>query len=138
MNPYMCPDENRGAILVVDDDDSIRQLVKACLENAGYTVFAASDGEIGLAFFKQQQKQIALLLTDVLMPNMNGIDLADRILELDGMLPVIFMSGSACPDRGNGCLSKPFRTSELVAKVGTVLAALPSVRPLRANHALMS
>ena len=91
-----------------------------------------------MAFFKQQQKQIALLLTDVLMPNMNGIDLADRTLEIDGMLPVIFMSGSACPDRGNGCLSKPFRVCELVARVGTVLAALPSVRPLRANHALMS
>src|SRR5690242_20735298 len=135
MSPYMCPDEHRGAILLVDDDDSIRKLVNACLVTAGYTVFAASDGDIGLALFNQKHEEIALLLTDVVMPNMNGVDLADRILELDGMLPVIFMSGSACPDRGNGCLSKPFRTSELVAKVGTVLAALPSVRPLRANHA---
>ena len=136
----MCRDEHRCAILLVDDDDSIRKLVKACLEGAGYTVFAASDGDIGLALFKQNQKEIALLLTDVVMPKMNGVDLADRIMELDVTLPVIFMSGTTIvADRGNGCLSKPFRGSELVAKVGMVLRPRPSVRPTPlAHHTLMS
>jgi two-component system cell cycle sensor histidine kinase/response regulator CckA len=137
--PYMRPDEHPGAILLVDDDDSIRKLVKECLERAGYTVFAASDGNQGLDFFKQKQKEIALVLTDVVMPNMNGLDLADRILELDGTLPVVFMSGTVAADRGNGCVTKPFGGSELVAKVRTVLGAQRLVRRAhKTDHTLLS
>jgi len=88
----MRPDENPGAILVVDDDAAIRKLVQECLERAGYTVFAAGDGDVGFTFFQQKRKEIALVLTDVEMPKMNGLDLADRILELDQSLPVVFMS----------------------------------------------
>jgi uncharacterized protein (TIGR03435 family) len=57
----MCPDEHRCGILLVDDD-SIRNLVKAYLEKAGYTVFAASDGDIGLALFKQKHTKISTRL----------------------------------------------------------------------------
>jgi len=118
----MQTDEPSGAILVVDDDDSIRKVVKAFLESAGYTVIVAMDGELGLAYFQRNRTAIALLLTDVAMPNMNGLDLADHVLELDGKLPVLFMSGNADnADRGYGCLQKPFRGSELLAGVGAVL-----------------
>jgi DNA-binding response OmpR family regulator len=135
----MRPDEHSGAILLVDDDDSIRKLVKECLERAGYRVFAACDGNTGLDFFRQKQEDIALLLTDVVMPNMNGVDLADRILELDGSLPVIFMSATVGADRGNGCVLKPFRGSELVAKIRTVLRPQPLVRPtLKTDHTRLS
>ena len=91
----MRPDDHPGAILVVDDDDFVRMLVKAFLERAGYTVLSATDGASGLDFFQQNRTAIALLLTDVAMPNMNGLDLADRVLELDRKLPVLFMSGTA-------------------------------------------
>jgi DNA-binding response OmpR family regulator len=121
-------DEHPGAILLVDDDDCIRKSVKQCLERAGYTVIVASDGDMGLACFKQNQGKISLLLTDVVMPNMNGLDLADRVLELDGALPVLFMSSSVNADRGNGCLAKPFRRSELIAKVGFVMQRRPLAR----------
>jgi DNA-binding response OmpR family regulator len=132
-------DENPGAILLVDDDDSILRLVKECLERAGYRVFTACDGDMGLHFFKQKQKEIALLLTDVVMPNMNGLDLADRVLELDATLPVVFMSGTVTADRGSGCVPKPFRGSDLVAKVKTVLRARHAVRSVRkTDHTLLS
>jgi CheY-like chemotaxis protein len=127
---FMRHDEYPAAILLVDDDDFVRKLVKECLERAGYTVFAACDGNTGLDFFKQKQKEIALLLTDIVMPNMNGVDLADRILELDRTLPVVFMSGTVVADRGNGCITKPFRGSEVVAKVGTALRSRPLGRPI--------
>jgi DNA-binding response OmpR family regulator len=107
---------------VVDDDAAIRRIVKSSLESAGYTVMMAADGAVGLAFFKQHQPAIGLLLTDVAMPNMNGRDLADHVLELDGTLPVLFMSGTVPgADRGYGCVEKPFRSSELLARVGAAL-----------------
>ncbi|MGO9257147.1 MAG: response regulator transcription factor [Bryobacteraceae bacterium] len=118
----MRPDDHPGAILVVDDDDFVRMLVKAFLERAGYTVLSATDGASGLDFFHQNRPAIALLLTDVAMPNMNGLDLADRVLEIDRKLPVLFMSGTAGDaDRGWGCVKKPFLGSELLAKVGAAL-----------------
>jgi FixJ family two-component response regulator len=53
---------------------------------------------------------------------MNGLDLADRVLEIDRDLPVIFMSGTAADvDRGYGCVAKPFQGSELIAIIGTAL-----------------
>lgn len=120
----MQPDEQPAAILVVDDHDSVRKVVKALLEAAGYTVIVATDGSVGLAFFKQYRTAIALLLTDVPMPNTNGLDRADRVLELDGNLPVLFMSGAANhADRGYGCGEKPFRGSELLARVGRAISA---------------
>ena len=118
----MQADERTRAILVVEDNASIRQLVKNFLEAAGYTVLIAVDGEAGLDYFLRNRAAIALLLTDVEMPNMNGLDLADRVLALEGNLPVLFMSGTTgIADRGYGCVAKPFQGAELVARVEAVL-----------------
>lgn len=96
---------DRETILVVDDDLEIRALVKFFLERAGYAIATATDGEDGLNVFRSGRPRIALLLTDVRMPNMNGFDLADRVLELDSELPVLFMSGDASnASRGLGCV----------------------------------
>ncbi len=111
-----------GAILVVDDDDFVGKVVKTFLERAGYNVIVASDGAAGLALFEQNRTAIMLLLTDVTLSSMTGLDLADRVLELDGRLPVLFMSATAeHADRGFGCVRKPFIGSELIAKVGAAL-----------------
>lgn len=113
---------HRQTILVVDDQDDIRNVVRRLLESAGYTVIVADDGAIGLAAFRQNRTAIALVLTDVTMPNMNGLDLADRVLELDAKLPVLFMTGNdSYPDRGYGCVSKPFKGRELLDSVEAVL-----------------
>jgi DNA-binding response OmpR family regulator len=110
------------AILVVDDNAAIRLLVRDFLEAAGYTVIVAADGEAALDFFSRNRAVIALLLTDVEMPIMNGLDLADRVLELEGNLPVLFMSGTTgVADRGYGCVEKPFHGAELVARVEVAL-----------------
>jgi CheY-like chemotaxis protein len=121
----MKPDQQTGAILLVDDDAAVRGVVKAFLESAGYTVVTAADGADGLTVFKRHQPAIALILTDVAMPNMNGVDFADRVLELNGKLPILFMSGSAHrADRGFGCMEKPFSCADLLDRLRVVYSLL--------------
>ena len=110
-------------ILVVEDDLQTCALVRMFLERAGYTVVTADDGAEGLRVYERLQSSISLLLTDVRMPNMNGMDLADRVLQLNSHLPVLFMSGD--PPRANrsACLAKPFKSADLVGRVAQVLNA---------------
>jgi CheY-like chemotaxis protein len=114
---------NMSTILLVEDECEIRALVKACLEHAGYAVLAATDGIEGVSVYRQHQSEIALLLTDVMMPNMNGLELADCVLALDSRLPVLFISGNApSADRGYGCVAKPFTSAALVNRVRQALS----------------
>jgi DNA-binding response OmpR family regulator len=109
-------------ILVVDDERMICTLVKIFLEMAGYDVLTATDGEEGLRIFRQHQPRIMLLLTDVMMPHMNGLDLANHVLRVSPHVPVLFMSASfqsASP--GCGCLAKPFTQSSLINAMDEVL-----------------
>jgi len=116
-------------ILVVDDNACVRKLVSITLEGAGYKVASASDGVAGLAFFINNRTAIALLLADVVMPEMNGIELVNRVRALDGALPVLFMSGSHFPtEHGHPCLPKPFNCSELLASVQSALGVNPFTR----------
>ena len=120
----MAPAVNRETILLVEDDVDICALIRVFPGNAGYTVVTADDGEEALRAYKRSQPSIALLLTDIGMPKMNGVDLADHVLQLDSHLPVLFMSGDA--PRANlrfGCLAKPFNSADLVGKVAQVLHA---------------
>jgi len=120
----MTHDSQPRTILVVDDNFHIRTLAKAFLQTAGYTVVTAADGEEALHFYEKHQSSIVLLLTDVRMPNVDGLELADRILGIDSQLPVLFMSGDAwSADRGFGCIAKPFLSAELVERVCRVLNA---------------
>ena len=112
----------RGTILVVEDDHVVRELVRMFLENEGYTVVTADDGEEGLLVYKRHQPNIALLLTDVMMPRMNGVDLAAHVLQLDSDLPVVFMSGDAAQlNLRSICLAKPFNSADLIGTVAQVL-----------------
>jgi two-component system, OmpR family, alkaline phosphatase synthesis response regulator PhoP len=118
----MTRDTNYGTILVVDDHVEILALVKAFLEHAGYSVATAADGIEGLRYYRRNQSSILLLLTDVRMPGMNGLDLADRVLGMDSQLPVVFMSGDPWgAHRGLECLAKPFRPAELLERVNRAL-----------------
>ena len=120
----MTCDTKPGTILVVDDNLHIRIFARTFLETAGYTVVTAADGEEALHFYKKHQASIVLLLTDVTMPNIDGLQLADRVLEMDSQLPVLFMSGDAGnADRGFGCVAKPFLSAELLERVNQVLNA---------------
>jgi CheY-like chemotaxis protein len=115
-------DPHRGTILVVDDNLDIRGLAKRFLVDVGYSVLTAADGEEALRFYRDYQSTIVLLITDVMMPNINGFELADRLLGMDSQLPVLFMSVEAWGTyRGLECITKPFGPDELVEIVGQAL-----------------
>jgi CheY-like chemotaxis protein len=120
----MTDERQRRTILVVDDNLDIRAFAKKFLEIAGYAVITAADGEEGIRFYQEHQSSIVLLLTDVRMPNINGLELAHRVLSMDSKLPVLLMSGDAgCDWLGLECVPKPFRPADLIATVSRALHA---------------
>lgn len=113
---------NKPTILVVDDTPAILTIIKIYLERAGFSVMTAEDSLQAWAVYTRYSSEIKLLLTDVDMPNVTGTEMADRVLRDNPDLPVLFMSGNApSSDRGWGCLFKPFRHTELLAKVRMAL-----------------
>ncbi|MGO4707379.1 cell cycle two-component system response regulator CpdR [Microvirga sp. 2MCAF38] len=115
-------------ILAEDDNDMRRFLVKA-LENAGYEVASFDNGLT--AYDRLREEPFELLLTDIVMPEMDGIELARRATELDPEIKVMFITGFAAvalnPDsqapRDAKVLSKPFHLRDLVNEVDKLMAA---------------
>jgi two-component system cell cycle response regulator CpdR len=115
-------------ILAEDDDDMRRFLVKA-LEKAGHHVTAFGEG--ASAFEEIKLATFDLLLTDIVMPEMDGIELARRAADLDPHLKIMFITGFAAvalhPDskapKDAKVLSKPFHLRDLVAEVDRMMAA---------------
>jgi CheY-like chemotaxis protein len=116
-------------ILVVDDDRAIRTLVKTLLEVEGYSVIVADGAETAMKLY--DGSGVALLLTDVVMPNINGLELADQLLQREPQLRILFMSGSEDASRGFGCVAKPFTGAGLIRRVGEVLESLPASQVAR-------
>jgi PAS domain S-box-containing protein len=116
-------------ILLVEDDPQLRQLSSSVLAHCGYTVLTASTPEEGLAVSTSNHKQIRLLVTDVIMPRMNGRQLAERIGKICPGIRTLYISGYTdnaivhygVLDSGLWFLPKPFTLSALVAKVREVL-----------------
>jgi CheY-like chemotaxis protein len=116
-----------GSILVVDDNQSVRLLVRRILERAGFRVLEASNGSEALHLFQANATQVELLLTDLNMPGRSGIELATEIRREQPNLPVVFISASFAEfdsmPRPRGCLSisKPFEMGALLRCVQTAL-----------------
>jgi len=112
-------------ILLVEDEVAVRNLLRIILETAGYSVVVAEDAEDALQCFDRHRDDIRLLITDVVMPSMNGRELADRLRTEKPDLPILYMSGYTSDAIGDldletfpaGYLQKPFSPPELIAKV---------------------
>ncbi len=119
-------------VLVVEDETALRRLICHSLERKNYTVFAAKDGIEGLELFRQHASDIQLVITDLMMPRMDGFDLKEHILGLNPLVKFLFMSGYAEEIvqrhhrslRGCAFLEKPFLPEELVNKVRNLLAGV--------------
>lgn len=113
-------------ILVVDDESTIRRFVRAILERSGHSVMEAALGEEALGLLRAQVPAPDLLLTDIVMPGMNGLALAAQAHKIVPGLHVIFMSGFAqdytSELTGSVCVSKPFKPAELVSAVHSALS----------------
>ena|SRR5579872_6717622 len=129
----MEPSKLNQMILVVDDDYAVRKLVKIVLETEGYDVLIADGAETAMKLY--DQSPVALLLTDVVMPNIDGPKLADLLLQREPQLRVLFMSGSEGASRGFGCVAKPFTGAGLIRRVGEVLGSQPTAQYAQATAA---
>jgi two-component system cell cycle sensor histidine kinase/response regulator CckA len=120
-----------GTILLVEDQRAVRTFTKAALMQYGYHVLEASSGSEAVDVAEKYTGEILLVLTDVVLPGMNGKDLSDRLKELRPNLKVLFVSGHTADvithrgvlNRGVAFLPKPFSPGELAAKVRSVLAS---------------
>jgi DNA-binding NtrC family response regulator len=115
-------------ILVVEDEEPVRNLAVKILRDLGYIVLDADQAEKGLLIFEQYQKPINLILTDVVMPKMNGVKFIERLMQVGKYFKVIYMTGHTDETIVNGLLDKkvnlilkPFTHENLARKVREVL-----------------
>ncbi|MEZ4592087.1 MAG: PAS domain S-box protein [Chloroflexota bacterium] len=135
--PKLLERSGTETILVVEDEAAVRSLVCATLEEFGYTVLEAKDGYEALALMRQRTEAVDLLLTDVVMPNMSGRELAEHLVGQFHNLKVLFMSGymdDAVVRHGIltaqvAFLPKPFSSNMLANKVREVLDGETAVPP---------
>jgi len=110
----------RETILVVEDDATVRALARAALEPRGFRILAAADGAAALELAERHDGPVDLLLTDVVMPRLGGVDLARRLQETRPGLRVLFASGyleqEILPE-GAAFLGKPFTPDEIASRV---------------------
>jgi len=116
-------------ILLVDDEDSFRTIHAELLTRMGYQVLLAADGAQALGIFAKHQQHIALLLTDVVMPVMGGVDLAHSLWQQAPSMPVIFLTGYdknhldklSSENRYSRILLKPFSIQDLSQQIHSLL-----------------
>ncbi|MGP1615819.1 MAG: ATP-binding protein, partial [Pollutimonas bauzanensis] len=122
--PVAAGPQGKGTVLVVEDSPDILNLVRMVLQGAGYTVLPAASGTQALAL---EDAPVDLVLTDVVMPGMNGPEFAERWLQLHPGVPVLYMTGyaeeSVLPFSVNpdNLLLKPFKPTQLLQKAAAVL-----------------
>ena len=127
--PSSPPQPAAARILLAEDDDSMRGFLERALQRAGHEVTSFANGQE--AFERLQTEPFSLLLTDIVMPRMDGIELARRASELHPTLKIMFITGFAAVTLNNDqtapkdarVLSKPFHLKDLVYEVDRLLAA---------------
>lgn len=121
----------KESLLIVEDDDDVRKLASSALSEFGYEVSSAEDGNKALEFVNENNQQIDLLITDLIMPGMNGKELSEKIKSLKPDIKILFVSGyteehiaqSGKLDKNINFLSKPYTMVSLAQKVREVLDA---------------
>jgi CheY-like chemotaxis protein len=119
----------RETILVVEDEAANLKLIRRMLERQGYTVLEAGSPREAMQAAREHAGEIQLLMTDVIMPEMNGRDLAKNLLSLDPYIKPLFMSGYPADvianqgvlDEGVSFIQKPFSAKDLANKISETL-----------------
>jgi two-component system, cell cycle sensor histidine kinase and response regulator CckA len=133
LGPVVPPESEKGGcetVLLVEDEDSVRELVRVTLTSRGYKVLEAENGEGGLHLAEQTDETIDILVTDVMMPGMGGRELAKKLVAMRPGISVLYLSGYAEDaiatlglGPGAAFLQKPFTLQNLAKKVREVLHA---------------
>lgn len=123
-------------VLLVEDEEGVRQLTREYLETYGYTVMQAADGHAALELARVHQGPIHLLVTDIVMPGISGRELAERVVKIRPEMKVLYMSGytdqavvqHGMLESGSVLLQKPFTMGALAAKLREILAVEEALR----------
>jgi len=118
-----------GTVLLIDDEEVIQEVCKELLENIGYKVFLANDGKKAIELYRKNQDEIDIVLLDMVMPNMSGGEVYDRMKEINPDIKVLLSSGysidgkaTAILNRGcDGFIQKPFNINDLSGKIRKIL-----------------
>jgi CheY-like chemotaxis protein len=118
-----------GTVLLVEDEDSVRTLTRQILQTNGFTVLEARHGQEALQLYEHEIDSVQLTVTDVVMPEMNGRDLAQHLLRRQPHMKVLYLSGytdnaifrNGLLEPGTAFLEKPFTPDTLVRKVHEVM-----------------
>jgi CheY-like chemotaxis protein len=116
-----------GKVLLAEDAPEVRDLTRSVLENAGYEVMVATDGDEALQLLGRYGAELCLAIIDVVMPKKNGQEVLDEIRKQQPNLPVIFMSGYTANVMSDSALadipfiSKPFSPADLLCLVAEVM-----------------
>lgn len=127
------PGYKLGTILFVDDEPEVRSIARLALEPLGYKLIEAEDGAKALEIFEKHSAEIGLVVTDVLMPNLDGLGLSARLHKLDPVLPILLLSGHVLEEdlwaEGNArmrYLMKPYRLQDLQDIIVDLIGPAPS------------
>ena len=125
-----------GRVLLVDDDHDVRAVAAAMLTEAGYDVVEADSGGGALELLEDPDLRVEIMIADIVMPGMNGVELAHEVRRRYPEMPVLFVTGfggTALPANQKmpgELLRKPFRAAELRAKVTAMLRQVQRRGPL--------
>ncbi|HZU22022.1 MAG TPA: PAS domain S-box protein [Terriglobales bacterium] len=115
----------RGTLLLAEDEPALREIISEALQSRGFTVIAACNGKEALELARRQQEQIDFVVTDLVMPEMGGMELGEHIKRICPRAPILYMSGytensaaiQAVLAEGASFLWKPFAMDDLVQKL---------------------
>jgi CheY-like chemotaxis protein len=117
--------------LVVDDDPAIRELVAHTLKRANFSVLTANSGLEAISLLQSHKEQIDLLVTDITMPGMNGLELAKHLTAFGFDIPVLFMSGQSVSPGDEfvsaGFVAKPFVAGALLEEIRRLMLQADSL-----------
>ena len=128
-NGYVPIDKGKGTLLIVEDNKQIITIIEKALKDSGFEVFVASTAQEAISIAKKLNRHLNLLISDVIMPEMNGKELSLKILEFCPNAKCLFMSGYPIDlvsyhgilEKGVNFIEKPFNSQDLVAKVESIL-----------------
>jgi two-component system cell cycle sensor histidine kinase/response regulator CckA len=125
----------KGSVLLVEDDEQVRAFIRMLLTNNGYRVLEARTGAEGWTLAEREGGAIDLLLSDMLLPELSGFDLAQKVLEKNPEMKVLFMTGyvegdivqRCMSDLGASFLDKPFQPNDLLNRVHEAISSTNEV-----------
>jgi DNA-binding NtrC family response regulator len=123
------PQGNRESILIAEDDDILREMLREILQLNGYEVFDAQNGDCALKIFQEHRDRIQLLILDVMMPKLNGIEVYRELKKINPAIVAVFISGypshvidtNMVHEEELTFIAKPFIINEFLEKIRELL-----------------